>query len=527
MISRQIPHQLENDNYRRLANYIADANHQGEKALMSWCSGCWAGDDEYQLAIHEVEAVQAMNTRSGMERTYHLVISFRPEDEAKLTPDIFKEIEMEFAKAIGFEGHQRHCGVHQNTANIHLHIAYNQIHPVRLTKHEPYRDFWRRDKLCRQLEKRYGLTIDNGRDPDQKAAGNDKAKSYEARTGQESIFSYAQRHKEAILNSLSTAQAWADCHMAFYKFGLAITPHGNGLVIRDLDGKHSIKASDLDRGLSKGKLEKRFGRFEAQAVHFSPASTPEFAYTAQPVQHDAERDDLYALFRQEITERRSEMARLGEREQCLYQTFRQDWNEKWEGIKKLPMLKHDRQKVRSEFDQKKKAELVDLRAKMKREKGKIRERYPFTCWSQFLQHQAGQGNETALDVLRSRKTKVESKSTPQKVISHSQNSLASVTQMRTILTEMDASFRQSLKYHIDGKGTIIFSLTDGGTIRDSGAEIHFSAHSEKAAHLAAKLGELRWGQGTSLEGNSISKEAIEPSLIPQEENPNPAKGLGR
>ncbi len=87
--SRHIPIQPENDNYRRLASYIADASHEGEKALMSWCAGCWSGDDEYQLAIHEVEAVQAMNTRSAKEKTYHLVISFRPEDEAKLTPAIF------------------------------------------------------------------------------------------------------------------------------------------------------------------------------------------------------------------------------------------------------------------------------------------------------------------------------------------------------------------------------------------------------------------------------------------------------
>ncbi len=47
MISRHIPIQPENDNYRRLASYIADASHEGEKALMSWCAGCWSGDDEY------------------------------------------------------------------------------------------------------------------------------------------------------------------------------------------------------------------------------------------------------------------------------------------------------------------------------------------------------------------------------------------------------------------------------------------------------------------------------------------------
>ncbi len=51
MISRHVKCQPKNDDYRRLARYIADADHKGEKSLLSWCAGCWSGDDEYQLAI--------------------------------------------------------------------------------------------------------------------------------------------------------------------------------------------------------------------------------------------------------------------------------------------------------------------------------------------------------------------------------------------------------------------------------------------------------------------------------------------
>ncbi len=154
MISRHVPHKAENDNYRRLARYIADASHRGEKALMSWCAGCWSGDDDYEMGIEEAEIVQSLNTRSAREKTYHLVASFRPEDEAKLTPIMFKEIEQEFAKALGFDEHQRHAGVHKNTNNLHLHVAYCMIHPERRTRHEPYRDFEKRDRLCRALEQK-------------------------------------------------------------------------------------------------------------------------------------------------------------------------------------------------------------------------------------------------------------------------------------------------------------------------------------------------------------------------------------
>ena len=69
-----------------------------------------------------------------------MLISFRPEDEARLTPEILNAIELRFADALGFGEHQRHCGVHQNTNNLHMYVAYNMIHPEKLTRHEPYRD---------------------------------------------------------------------------------------------------------------------------------------------------------------------------------------------------------------------------------------------------------------------------------------------------------------------------------------------------------------------------------------------------
>ena len=126
MISKKVGIAPKNDRYGKLAAYIADAGPNGEKNLMSWSAGC-LGDDDYQRGIAEVLDVQAMNTRTRLSKTYHLVISFRPEDEGKLNPELFKTIETRFAVALGYEEHQRHCGVHKNTGNLHMHIAYNML----------------------------------------------------------------------------------------------------------------------------------------------------------------------------------------------------------------------------------------------------------------------------------------------------------------------------------------------------------------------------------------------------------------
>nr|WP_308775151.1 relaxase/mobilization nuclease domain-containing protein [uncultured Bilophila sp.] len=162
MISKKVGIRPKNDNYARLADYIAGAGHEGEKRFMYWCAGC-LGDDDYQNGIAEAVDVQAMNIRTTKNKTYHLVISFRLEDEAKLTPEIFRAIEERFAAALGYTDHQRHCGVHKNTANLHMHVAYNMIHPERYIRHEPFHDFWKKDTVCRELEQKYGLVIDNGR----------------------------------------------------------------------------------------------------------------------------------------------------------------------------------------------------------------------------------------------------------------------------------------------------------------------------------------------------------------------------
>ena len=313
------------------------------------------------------------------------------------------------------------------------------------------------------------------------------------------------------MNDLMAAETWFDGHRALHKYGLSIKPHGNGLVLRDLRGKNSIKASDLDRSLSKGQLEKRFGKFKAPDFDSEQAPAPEFTYAAKPLQHGAVWDDLYAEYCRAMKERRSEMEKVKERETVLYKDHRQEWNGKWEAIRKLPMLRAHWQQVMKEFEVRKKTELAALRGRIKAERSLIRERYPFTSWNKFLQHKAGQGNEAALAVLRSRKTKVQAQPKAENTSNLDKNLLVAVAQMRDMLKNEATPFQKAppLKYHIDGKGVIIFSLPDGGMIRDHGEEIHFSANNQKAAELAAKLAKVRWGQNVTVDNHVFKLELVD------------------
>ncbi|MEZ6853083.1 relaxase/mobilization nuclease domain-containing protein [Halodesulfovibrio aestuarii] len=257
MISTKQPSpKPKNDNYARLANYIADASHEGEKCLMAWSAECMAGDD-YQLGISEVLATQACNERTKKEKTYHLIVSFRPEDEEKLSKEDFKKIEKRFAEVLGFEEHQRHCGVHTNTANPHMHVAYNMIHPKKKIRHAPYYDYWKRDELCRKLEQEYKIAIDPGRKQ------------------RHDLHQYISGRKKTILPAVAAARTWEDVHASMAAYGLLLTCKDE-VQLAPFEKSSSgcrIVGHEIHTSLNKNELEERLGTFQAKKKFYPALET--------------------------------------------------------------------------------------------------------------------------------------------------------------------------------------------------------------------------------------------------------------
>ena len=491
MISKRIHCQAGNDNYGRLASYIADASHQGEKSLVSWCAGCWAGDD-YELAMQEVADTQALNTRSQGVKTYHLVVSFRPEDEGVLTPEKFKAIEERFAEALGLADHQRHCGVHVNTDNIHMHVAYNLIHPEKLTRVEPWRDYIKRDKLCRELEQEYGLVIDPGREQAQEQTLGDRAASVEAHSGRQSFEGFSQEQGESILAALETARSWEDVHQAFARHGLELKPRGAGLVIKNRHGRQMTKASAVHRDLSLKKLEARFGAFRPPHGKM-PES--EQHYGAAPLQKAPNRNRLWEEFQEQ---------RLVQK--MAVDEIRQKWERKRTELQRRTIARRTRanlMKMARQYE----AEEVHA-ARMARGTGN---------WLDFLRQKAAQGDETALAVLRSRKEKT----TPEVLPRRMKDRAAYLARKTAILENAELSGRTKNRLigialmeslvpgstsKITKHGSIVFTLPGGRKICDTGKHISFSpdARNEGLAYAAARWG-IRQSELTKLDGNSIER----------------------
>lgn len=451
-----------------------------EKCLMSWCAGCWAGDD-YDLAVQEVADTQALNRRTGKEKTYHLLVSFHPEDEGKLTPDIFKQIEERFADALGLSEHQRHCGVHVNTENIHMHVAYNLIHPEKLTRVEPWRDYIKRDKLCRELEKEYGLTVDNGREAGKERGLGSKAAAMEAHSGQQSFEGFARQESIAVLASLEQCQSWEDVHQAFATHGLELWRRGAGLVIKDRYGRRTAKASTAHREFSLKKLEGRFGQFQAVKGQFPDS---ERRYGVSPIQKAPDRGALWMEFTQGHEEQKAEL-----------ESIRQKWRRKRQELTAKPLARTTRAYLRKLSWQ---YEREEIQATRSRQAGN---------WLDFLRDKAIRGDETALAILRSRQEVVaperaadqqevgnsplakETKILENAVLSpQRKRCLTSVALMEKIVPGVQAS--------ITTHGNIVYRLPQGGKVCDTGRQISFSQEARETAlaYMSAKWKIKSWHQ---------------------------------
>ena len=544
MISRKVDRKQENDNYRLLAFYVGAADHEEEKLLFRWHEGC--ASEEFDLAIREVEAVQDLNTRTTREKAYHMIVSFRPEDESKLTENIFKDIERSFSEALGFEEHQRHCGVHKNNANIHMHVAYNMIHPGKFTRHEPYRDYDKRDRVCRELEKKYGLAIDVQEQevteekpgPRVPVRGNDKARTVEAHTGQQSFDSYLKERKQVLLEELEKIKLWRDFHKLCARFGLTFTLRANGCIFKDKHGKHAAKASSVDRQFSKAAMEKRLGPFEAAPEQ---SFEEKERYTADPLQKGADRNGLYQEFQQRMKAKKTALAALAEEQKIREAQIRKVWAGHRHRAETMDgLVKKDRMELLISASQREAAALKKLQEEIKARREEIRKQAPFWNWADFLQGKAREGDEMALAILRSRGEEVKPEGEADKrppnpkaealkkmrefwkedrrktrgrydLTSGDKKGLLASSRMYQIISEdkllKGSSELDGFIWTVDTKGTVLFKLPSGGLIRDSGSEITYSVSDPVSRAAARRLAKLKFGRDIREAGNMFQRES--------------------
>jgi hypothetical protein len=312
-------------------------------------------------------------------------------------------------------------------------------------------------------------------------------------------------------------------------------PHGNGLVFKDLYADHAAKASAIDRALSMKKLEGRFGQFQP---YRSLQPIQELSrYQAVPLHRAPERGELFARYRQGIENRKTRLAAVKEREDAALAAIRRQWVDKRAEIERMEIAKRNKRNLLALARKHEVEAVAKTRLALQPEREAVRRDIPFSSWSGFLRHEAGQGNELALAVLRSKGEAVEPEqdNVPkvkdwsqhgreqfltgradhaakerallerEDISAKSKRQLQAFSRMDQIAAEAKAQGYDlgDITRRIDGKGVVIFTMGSGGSIRDTGRELFYSAHDEKAHGVALAYAVLKWGKNLALENGKI------------------------
>jgi hypothetical protein len=482
VIAKHIPMNSEKkSSISGLIKYITDKQNKDERIELVKVTNCHQSDP-LDAAI-EMQAVQLQNQRSGADKTYHLVIAFPPGEnpEAK----ILNDIEARICQSLGYGEHQRASAVHSDTDNLHLHIAINKIHPEKLTIHTPHYDYKILGDICEKLEHEYDLEKVNHQA--KKTNSQNRVDDMEHHSGIESLISWT---KKECLDDLKAAQSWEELNKVLNDNGLDINLRGNGLVFMAADGT-MIKASSVDRELSKPKLESRFGAFPSSDKKKQKSQRPQKNYQQKPLKT---RMNTVELFSQYQNEKKQMLPIRAEQ-------WEEARHKKDSAIKKVKYLNQNRRllikhmtkgrlvkkMLYAQASSAMKRDLKKIREQHTQDRQAINEQFKPQVWADWLKTKALGGNLEALEALRAREAR---------------------QGYRENVFSGEGKLLKNKQDNITKKGTIIYKAGKAA-IRDDGDRLQVSrAITKQSLQAVLEMAQAKYGQKITINGTEDFKKQM-------------------
>jgi hypothetical protein len=437
------------------------------------------------LAVEVMELLQEGNTRAKGSKTYHLVISFHPEDR-RLTPAELEDVVRRAVRAAGLEEHQYIAVRHSEQEHEHLHIAVNKIHPETLKIHHPYKAIHAYRALARILEDELGLhRVDRTRSPSQSHG----ARNFEAHQGLESFARWARR---SIGNAteLDHIESWAALHQELKRSGVRLVRRGNGLAIVDATrGKLACKASALGRRWSKQRLRERYGEFVPGPNSAQVARDQVDAYVERPLGRVPD-DGLWLEYQDALgaarTRRDERREALSSKVDAARATHRRHFKLRHHAIAAMPIPAREKHKLYKMLSFERKAAERKLRATVKKWRTRGIDTHPGS-WKEFLAGRAARGDQRAVRRLSRKSRGLTIKSGDKRV-----RALAS------------RSARTS-------RGSIVHNLPNGVRLRESAGSIELLGEArEHALGQLVRVAKERFGtKQVTLLGSRRAQERLE------------------
>lgn len=396
MIAKHVPmRSLGKSDFAGLVNYVTDAQSKDHRLGQVQITNCDAVS--VQDAITEVLATQHTNTRAKGDKTYHLIVSFRAGEQP--SADTLRAIEERICVGLGYGEHQRVSAVHNDTDNLHIHIAINKIHPTRNTMHEPYYSHRALAELCTALERDYGLERDN-HEPRQRGAEG-RAADMERHAGVESLVGWIKRE---CLDEIKGAQSWQELHQVMRDNGLELRVCANGFVFEAGDGT-MVKASTVARDLSKPRLEARLGPFEASPER-QAQTTAKRQYRKDPIRLRVDTVELYAKYKAEqqslTTARAQALERVRHRKDRLIEAAKRSNRLRRATIKVVGEGRANKKLLYAQASKALRREIQAINKQFQQERTALYAEHSRRTWADWLKKEAQHGSTDALAALRAR-----------------------------------------------------------------------------------------------------------------------------
>lgn len=528
----------------RQGHEAAEAEHARDPSRPTMTTNCLS----LRTAAAEMKAVSDLCSRAK-DPVYHALLSWRP-GERPTDAQMF-EAGQAAMKALGMEEHQYVFAAHRDTGNDHLHMLINRVHPETYKAVYPTRDFYKLDRVCREVELAQGWAHDKGQyaviDHDGRKAivrAHDttrmqekrptKARDMEEVGGQESLFSYARGEPRTDVAALlkDPRTSWQDLHGALARHGLELREKGQGLAIHDKahPERTPIKASDMHEGLGKGKLVKRLGAYQPP-IRAIQIEQPVRNYDKhrEPVRDPSQRDSAReeraqarAHLRQQydawlagqtqerqqshMAERTADRGRFADlaahhkarREQIRRTDMPAPMRKALYSVAAMEALQ-TREQLRAELDAKRKAERAD----------------PPQSLREWTADRAQEGDQAAISQLRGwayadrRRAKALEKAEQENAKKDGITAEASAGRQEPLSPRRLAMLDQ-LGYQVDrSTGDVHYQIKDRHVFTDSGQRITFSAagaSDREALAAGLALARQKFGQTLALTGSEPFKD---------------------
>lgn len=471
-LSQLIPYMLKGKGQERRTWYMA-GNLEGVDRR-----------EDAELALSVMELVEESNVRARNDKTYHVVISFHPNDR-RLRDSELAEIVRKTVAAVGLGEHQYIAVRHSDQEHEHLHIAVNKIHPETRKIHHPFRDVPQFKLLAAELEKELGLhEVDRG----VRRVETDRARDYEAQRGIESFSRWARR-TISERTQLDRISSWKALHEELQRFGVRLVRRGNGLAVVDAARPTlTCKASALGRGWSKQRLSERYGDFVPGPSSAEVVRAQVEGYVERPLEQL--RDvGLWHEYKNALvaarTRRQEQRQALSSKIDGARAAHRRHFKMRHHAIAAMPISGHEKHKLYKMLSFERKTAERKLRTTTKQWRAVRFHGHPGS-WKEFLAERAAGGDPRAMRRLKRKWRGLE---------------------ITTRGNRLEAPAARELR---TSRGSIVHNLPGGVRLRESAGSIELLGEArDEALEQLAKIAKQRFGsKRVTLLGSRRAQERL-------------------